>query len=358
VLTSGNGNFSLGKLSCGATNTDGTTDCLLPVTATPTLLGPFSGTLKVTGQVGGSASFALSGTYAQSPVTRTSLGYVAASNCSGSTYSTATAITLTATLTANGPAPPVGSSDNITFYANNGTTNTAIGTVPVKNLGTTGSPVYGATLTYTFSTPGTYTLTAVYSGDSYFKTSTGTAASTVTSSAPTFTITPVTYMQSTVTRGQTALYSFNVNQNVYSGTISFVVTGLPANSSYVLSPASITASGCSATSTVALSILTTAVPAGFASVGGSGHGPWSLGCLAAGVGLALLIGLHRRRIGSRLSQVFMAVALLIATSGLVACSANTVNAPPTTPVGSYTLTVTATGSAGGTSTIPFPLTVN
>jgi hypothetical protein len=363
VLTAGITNFSLGTATC-TTNTDSTTDCTLPITATPTVLGPFSGTLKVTSAMGGTSNFSLSGTYAQSPVTRTSLSYVAASSCSGTTYSTNTAVTLTATLTANGPAPPVGSSDNITFYANNGTTNTAIGTVPVKNLGSTSSPVYGATLTYTFSTPGTYTLTAVYSGDSYFKTSTGKAATTVTSSTPAYTLAPVSNMQSVVNAGQTALYSFNVGFNVYSGTVSFAVTGLPAYATYALSPTTIAGTGCSTPAgtpyVVSLNIYTQQQTVQVGGFGATGHGPWQLLSVAAGLGLALCIGLRRRRVHMPYGQLWMLLALLIASSGVLACGkgAGTV-LTPSTPSGTYTITVTPTSTAGtAPAPITFPLTVN
>lgn len=358
MLTAGANNFSLGTATCTYNNADTTTDCLLPVTATPSMLGGFSGTLQVSSKLGGVNNFTLSGTYAQSPNTRTSLTYVATSSCTGTTtYAAATPIVLTAVVTANGPAPPVGSADNITFYANG----VAIGTVAVSNLGTTSAPVYGANLTYTFTTPGTYTLSAVYSGDSYFKTSTGTSAATVTSAQPSFTIVPTVYSGPTVNGvptvapGETALYSFTVNQTVYSGTITFAVTGLPPNSSYSMSPpAGFTANGCSVINTVALSILTQAglkaTPAGF----GAGHGPWQMLCILAGLGLALLIGLRRRRIPMRYGQFWMALALLVAASGAVACSKSVGTVlQPATPTGSYTITVTPSASVG---TAPAPIT--
>lgn len=375
MLTSGANNFSLGTAKCGSTNTDGTTDCLLPITATPTALGPFTGTLKVTSQLGGVANFTLSGTYIQSPITRTTLSYLASVSCSGTTtYSTTTAVTLTANVIANGPAPPVGSADNITFYATNTATSavTNLGTVAVSNLGSTASPVYGATLSYTFATPATYTLTAVYSGDSYFKTSTGASTTTITSSLPSFTITPSPYSGPTtmvngvavptVAPGETALYSFYVNQNVYSGTITFTVTGLPANSTYSMSPSvGFTATGCSVTNTVALSILTqqgtTVQPAGF---GANGHGVWRIMSVLAGLGLALLIGLRRRRVAMRYGQIWMALALLLAATGTVACGKGVGTVlQPATPAGSYTIKVTAVPSVGtAPPSITFPLTVN
>ena len=359
MLTSGAGNFSLGTATC-VTNSDTTTDCTLPITATPTVLGQFTGYLKVTSALGGISSFYLSGVYAQSPVTRTSLSYVAASSCTGTTtYATSTPVTLTATLIANGPAPPVGSSDNITFYANNGTTNAVIGTVPVKNIGTVSSPLYGATLTYTFATPGAYTLSAVYSGDSYFKTSTGTANTSITSATPTFSTAAVPYAQATVVAGQTGLYSFTISQTVYTGTLSFACSGLPANSSCVFSPAAISATGCSVSNTVALSIITQqAVKVTPAGLGAGTHGRWQLLMVLTGFGLALVIGLRRRRVPLRHGQLWMMLALLLAASGAVACgkSVGTV-LQPATPSGSYTITVTTSSSTGATSSFTVPLTV-
>jgi hypothetical protein len=364
TLTTGATNFSLGTATC-VTNTDNTTDCTLPITATPTALGPFNGNLKVTSALGGISNFYLSGVYAQSPVTRTALTYTAGSSCTGTTtYSTSTPVTLTATVTANGPAPPVGTSDNITFFATNTATSvvTQLGTVAVTNLGTTSAPVYGATLSYTFTTPATYTLSAVYSGDSYFKTSTGKSTTTVTTSLPGFTITPTAYSGPTingvptVVPGETALFSFTVNQNVYTGTITFAVTGLPPNSSYSISPpAGFTAVGCSVTNTVALSIITQqgtkVTPAGF---GAGSRGPWQMLCVLAGLGFALLVGLRRRRIPMRFGQLWMALALLVAASGAVACgkSVGTV-LQPATPTGSYTITVTPSATVG---TAPAPIT--
>jgi hypothetical protein len=372
-LTSGASNFSLGTATC-TTNSDKTTDCLLPVTATPTVLGPFGGTLKVTSALGSTANFALSGTYAQSPVTRTALSYTASSSCTGTTtYSTNTAITLTATLVANGPAPPVGTNDNITFYATNTATNavTTLGTVAVSNLGTTASPVYGATLPYTFSTPGTYKLSATYSGDTYFKPSTGTDPTTITSSTPSFTVASTGYSGPTlngvptVAPGQTALFSLNIGLNVYSGTISFTVTGLPANSTYALTPNTIPATGCSTSASspdvVALSIITqqgtTVRTAGFDS---GGPGRWQVVCVLAGLGLALLIGLRRRRVAMRYGQIWMALALLIAATGTLACGKATGTVlQPATPAGSYTITVTPVSTVGtAPPAVQFPLIVN
>jgi hypothetical protein len=353
-LTAGPTNFSLGTATCTYNNADGTTDCLLPVTATPTILGAFTGTLQVTSKLGGVGTFALSGTYAQSPVTRTSLSYVAGVTCTGTTFSTTTPITLTAIITANGPNPPVGS-DSVTFYANNGTTNTAIGTVGVSNLGTASNPTYGATLTYTFASTGTYTLTSVYSGDTYFKTSTGTSPSTLMVAAPAYSMASTGLQQNTVVAGQTGLFSFNVSQVVYNGTITFAVSGLPVNSTYSLSPQSVSGTGCTTMNTVTLSILTqqktTVQPGGIGSTGGGG---WRVVSLLMGFGLALLVGLRRRKLPVLFGQIGFVLAMLLLAGSTVGCgkAVGTV-LQPATPSGMYTISVAATGTSG---TAPAPLT--
>jgi hypothetical protein len=362
VLTSGSPNFSLGTLTLLAKNADGTSDYLLPITATPTALGYFTGNLRVTSQSGGVGNFMLSGTFVQSPVTRTSLSYTAGVTCSGTTtYSTTTPITLTATIAANGPNPPTAAADTVTFFAKSGATNTQLGSpVQVVKVGS----AYTATTTYTFATPGTYTLTAVFSGDTYFHTSTGTAPSTIISSTPAYTLTPVSNMQSVINAGQTALYSFNVGLNVYSGTVSFAVTGLPAYATYALSPTTITGTGCSTPAAtpyvVSLNIYTQQKTVQVGGFGATGHGPWQLLSVVAGLGLALFIGLHRRRVPMPYGQFWMLLGLLIASSGVLACGkgAGTVLTPPT-PSGTYTITVTPTGTAGtAPAPITFPLTVN
>lgn len=353
TLTAGASNFSLGTAVCGAANSDGTTDCLLPITATPSALGLFTGTLQVASTVSGTASFPLSGTYVESPITRTSVSYVATGvTCTGtSTYSTTTPIVTTAKVVANGPNPPSGT---ITFYANGA----QIGTQSITNLGTTAIPAYGATLSYTFAAVGTYNITATYGGDNYFKPSTSSAA-TVTASNPTFTASTVNYQQNTVVAGQTGLYSFNLIQNVYNGTITLACSGLPANSSCSFSPTTVTAAGCSTSSTVALSINTqqgTKNGVATSSLGGPGRGPWAALGMIPGLLMALLIGLRRRRVPMRYGQLWMALALLLATSGTIACNGN-VQVVPATPSGSYNITVTATGTTGTVASFTVPLTV-
>ncbi len=342
TLTAGSTNFTLGTAACTA-NSDGTTDCLLPITATPSTLGAFTGTLQVKSTLGATASFPLSGTFVRTPATRTSVAVASTGStaCSGTTtYSTSAPLTLTATIISSGT--PTGT---VTFFANG----TQVG--PPQPVAANGT----ATLTNTFTTANTYSITATYSGDSYFTSSTSPGTSII-SSAPTFTTASVAAGQSTVVAGQTALYSFNLVQSVYAGSIAFTCSGLPANSSCSFSPATIVATGCSATNTVAMSIVTQqspqVIPASFSF---GARGAWSLLGILPGVFLATLIQLCRRRTSLRFAQFGMALALLLITSGLAACGSSTAIAP--TPSGTYTVTVTATGSAGSTAAFSVPLTV-
>ena len=146
VLTQTASNFTLGTANC-TLNSDTTEDCQVPVTAVAansTNLGAFSATLKVTSTLGGTNTFTLTGTHVQTPVTRTVVTVAASTSCTGATsYSTSTSITLTATITSTGT--PAGT---VQFYANS----VAIGP-PVAVSGGV------AKLTYTFTTPGTYTIT-------------------------------------------------------------------------------------------------------------------------------------------------------------------------------------------------------
>ena len=351
TLTAGASIFSLGTQSC-TTNSDLTTDCLLPITVTPAVLGPFTGTLQIQSQLNGTSTFPLTGNFIQSPVTRTVTSTANSNSSCGSSnsYSTTAPVTLIASLIANGPSAPTGS---VIFYANGVALAPTTG-VAVSNIGTANAPVYGATLAYTFTTPATYAITAVYSGNSYFKTSTSGTAVAV-AALPAFSAAAISYQQSTVAPGQTALYSFTVNQTVYTGNIVFSASGLPANSTVVFSPATIAANGCSITNTIAVSILTQQGAAtSVSSFGLGGHGPW--GALA-GLVMALLVGLRGRRAPLRYRQLWMVLALLIASSGAIACG-NSVVAKQATPAGTYSITITATGSTGTPSSFTVPLTVN
>jgi hypothetical protein len=364
TITTGSSIFTVGTAAC-TTNSDNTVDCLVPITAAPTVLGPFSGTLQVTSAAGATASFPLSGDYVSSPNTRTTAAVVGAgASCSGVglTYVTGTAVTLSANVISSGA--PTGT---VQFYANGNP-------IPAASTGQSITN-NAATLSYAFPTAGTYTITAVYSGDSYYLTSTS-APVTVTIAAPSFTVgqsalasggttqpgcPPGTVGQCTVAPGQTALYSFTVS-GAYGGTISFACSGLPAETSCSFSPVgsspaagTVTTLPCTSQQNFALSILTqapvVAMPAGV----GLGRGRWGMfTCMLCALSGLLMM---RKRQRKAMLRIALMVLLLAGSTGLVACGGGAKTSPGT-PTGSYTVTVTATGSVGNvTSTVTVPLIV-
>ena len=88
---------------------------------------------------------------------------------------------------------------------------------------------------------------------------THTASITLVVTAPDFTLTAAPASQ-TIVVGGTASYTASISPlNGYTGTVSFIVSGLPAGTSAVFTPASVTASG---TSTLAIATTLGTTPAG------------------------------------------------------------------------------------------------
>jgi hypothetical protein len=329
TLTTNASNFSIGADSC-TENSDNTTDCTLPLTATPTQTtsGAFSSTLHIVSAQGLTADIPLTGFL--------ELNQVASSTTlSLSTNDTnpATSVTITAAVSGATTSAPV--AGTVTFY-NNGT-----------QIGTT-QPVANGTAAIQYIFPaGTYSITATYSGSQFFFPSTSTA-NPVTSVIPTFTITP---LQSTVTvaQGQTAANGLTlITAGGYAGTVTFACSGLPANTSCLFSPSSATVGAGGAT--VALSILT--VGPGSSAVRplalpGSRGGQVIFACLP---GAALLLLIMRRRPNGKLPVTLLLLTVLIGgTAFLSGCSSGTKTAP-STATGTSTLTITATGTPNVVST--------
>lgn len=339
TLTAGASNFSLGASTC-TTNSDNTQDCFLNVTATPPAVpGAFNATLQVKSKNGGIASFPLGGIYVVSPVTRVGITVASAgTSCNGSVLSTNTQQALTATIFSTASPTGAGPTGTVTFSVNG----TQVGT-PQTVAGNN-----QATLIYSFANAGTYSITAAYSGDSYFKPSTTTTSVTV---IPIFS---VSTQESSVVAGGTALYGLQLTPSVYTGSITFACQGLPAYATCVFSPNTLTAPACPTTNTVALSIYTqqaTSVnPTSLA-----GRGRWMPVSLLFGFGLATLLTLRRRRFASRLGAVGLMLAMLLAAIGTTGCGNG--KSSLATPEGTYTITVTATGTAGMAASVPVTLIV-
>jgi Bacterial Ig-like domain (group 3) len=329
TLTTNPANFSIGAATCTA-NSDNTTDCTLPLTATPTQTtsGAFSSTLHIASALGMTADIPLTGTL--------DLNQVASSTVltlSSNDTNPVAPVTITAVVSSTTTSVPI--TGTVTFY-NNG-----------KQIGTTQTIVKGqASIQYTFPA-GTYSITATYGGSQFFLSSTSTA-NPVTSVIPAFTITP---LKSTVTvaQGQTAANSIAlISSGNYAGTVAFACSGLPANATCLFNPSPVAVGAGGAT--VALSILTSG-PGSSAvrplALPGSHGGQVIFACLP---GAALLLLITRRRTNGKLSISLLLLTVLIGgTAFLSGCSGGTKTAP-STATGTSTLTITATGTPNVVST--------
>jgi hypothetical protein len=327
VLTTNPTNFSIGAAIC-TPNSDDTQDCLLPITATPQQLtsGPFSSTLVITSSMGLTSTVTLSG----------NLNLVQAASSTSLAFSTTTANPATpVTITANISSPTASASSitgTVIFY-NNGV---QIGTTQTVSNGT-------AAIMYTFPA-GMASITATYSG-SQAVTGSSSTATTITSAIPTFTIAP---MQQTLTvvQGNLVTTSFTLaTAGGYAGTVTFACSGLPANTSCIFNPASVTL-GASA-SVESLSILTTGTNSAAVrplAVPGSHRGGQVLFAFIPGAAL-LLLSVRRRFKGMLPVSLLLLTVLMGSTAFLSGCNNNSMAAAtPVTPAGTSTVTITATGT--------------
>jgi len=320
-LTTSTYNFSLGTPAC-TTNSDTTVDCTIAVTATPIAKGAFSSNLQVTSTKGKTGNFTLSGNLVLDQ--KASTTSVALST---NTTNPVTAVTITATVTNTFNSPNTGS---VEFYSSDGTTTTDLGTGTLSGG--------QASISKTFAT-GSYTVWAVYAGNLFLFPSTAQPVA-LQSVIPTFIVTP-TLGSTSVGQGQTAVNAFKVTTvGSYSGTLTFACSGLPANSSCTFSPASLTV-GTDAYNTETVNIVTSGSLSASAEHNApfSKHGATMLAVLLPGAAV-LVFGLRRRKYAAWFA---LAVLAVLASAGVTGCNSATTKAL-LTPAGSYTVTVTATGT--------------
>jgi Bacterial Ig-like domain (group 3)/Chitobiase/beta-hexosaminidase C-terminal domain/FG-GAP-like repeat/Fn3 associated len=248
-------------------------------------------------------------------------------------------ITLTATVTGDNPTGTVAFSSG----------SLSLGT------GTLTSGV--ATLQTSFATAGSYIITASYSGDTNNLASTSSTI-TVVVAAPSFAVTSNPASQS-ISPGQSATFTFTVTPaDGYTGTVDFVCGTLPSEATCSFNQSAVViTSGATGSSTLTIS---TAAPT--TSRNEIPLGPWSASstlALAGIVGLAFAPGKMRR--WNRTIRALLCIALLGALwLPLMGCGGGGGGKTMVggTPAGSYTVSVTASDSAGGaTTTAQITLTV-
>ncbi len=235
-------------------------------------------------------------------------------------------ITLTATLTQPivNPNEPTG---GVSFYANG----SLIGTATIASTGV-------ATLTTSELPVGTDAITAVYSGDTHFNGANAKVSVSVTALAPDFTI-AASPSGLTLIQGQTGVVTLNLAANTtFAGTVTFTCTGTPGESTCSVNPGTVgLTAGQNATATV---VVATSAKGGTYQASLDGRWKKTAGGLSV-AGLLLLLWPRRHRLPRMLSVIAL-MTLGIGTAAISGCSGS---GNPGTPVGSTTLTVTATSGS-------------
>lgn len=279
-----------------------------------------------------------------------------------SDFLTLTSIAATTTTTLTSSAGTATQGTNITFTAGV-TPVTATGTISFMDgsatLGTanlnSGSAVYATA----GLAVGSHTITAMYSGDAN-----NTAS---TSSASMVTITPATYQLSAnpttmnIAQGGTGSTTITVAPTgAYNGTVALSCAGLPANSTCVFAPVSVTFNGTSgaASQTIALTIATNvSTTALLRPYNNSSAGDRRI--LFASFFLlpgALLMNLGRKKHFARLvTLVLVSGGVFLSFSGCSNSAPSQQTKGPVTPAGTSMVTVSSSSS----SSVPsLSLTVN
>jgi hypothetical protein len=244
-------------------------------------------------------------------------------------------VTLTATVTSTIGGTPTGS---VTFY--DGTTQ--LGSPTLDNTGT-------ATLSVSFLTAGSHSITAKYNGDTNFNTITSTA---MTETVQDFSLAiggggsgsgSGTVLSTSVLPGGVATYQIQLsptNGTTFPSGITLTLSGLPAGATYTITPSSIAAG--SAAQTVTVSVQTPGPVAGL-RVPGTRSPIFALAMLLPMFGMV-----HpRRAAASRRKRIALVLCLLLAVGilGMGACGgggSGFMNQAPQT----YTMQLNATTIGG------------
>jgi hypothetical protein len=151
-------------------------------------------------------------------------------------------------------------------------------------------------------------------------------------------------------------------QNNYSGTVSLSCGGLPANTTCTFTPPTVALAGDGKAMTSQLTVTTHSGTASLIKVGPLGIAAAAIFWLP-GVLLGGYLGLQRKKFQKKkpnalllLSLVAAVAGMLSMTSGLTGCGGSGSSGTPSVPVGTYTVSITATAGSQMQST-PFTLTI-
>jgi hypothetical protein len=235
-------------------------------------------------------------------------------------------VTLTAKVSSSEPTP----TGKVTFTSGS----TTLGTVAL----TGGSAAY---TTSSFTTVGTQTITASYSGDANTQASSATLSQVINAA---FALAPGGTTTLTVQSGQTVSAPINVTGAAgFSGQVTFACSGLPNNASCSFSPATIMVSGTPAVPT-SLSV-NTAAGTTMSQLKEDGGGRIRTAAYGLGLASLALFWPVRRRKAARLWAMLICT-VAFATLGLNGCSGGGgSNDPAKTAPGTYNFTITASSGS-------------
>jgi len=273
-------------------------------------------------------------------------------SASGSGQLTITPAGSTATIAQTAPLPATvgaGIGVPITLKATVASAVVGLSTVPTGTvqfyngavaLGSPSTITAGAaTLTTTFTTVQTASITAVYSGDANFTATTSAVfTESVIAQGLAVTATPTTL---TITRGTvaSATITFTPTGN-YQGTATYSCSGLPAFSSCIFTPTTLTFTGNNAVQTSALQIYTIAPYAA--------PSPAKSGLLWIPAMLLVTLLIFRRSKLAPATRALLLAVMACAAFGIMGCG----NGAYWTPAGADTVTVNVTAAAAPGSSSP------
>jgi sugar lactone lactonase YvrE len=251
------------------------------------------------------------------------------------------------TVTTNSPSIGPGQSATLTATVTPAVLGSPGGTVTFFN-GTTplGSPVTltsgTAQLVVSNLASGANSISAMYSGDTNFLTSSGSLSGGITVASLGFTMSASPASQTGVP-GTAFAYNVTVTPTygTFPGTVSFAASGLPPGATASFTPSTVAATA--GQTTIGVAIVTTSKTSSLKTLPVGGR----LAPVAFALLLLPLAGTRRmrrqgQRFGRFLCLLLLALAGVVATTALTGCGASVFH--PTTPL-TYTITITATSGA-------------
>ena len=211
-----------------------------------------------------------------------------------------------------------------------------------------------ATYTTSSLTAGSHTINAVYGGDANFAGSQSMLTQTITTPGFSLSANPTTL---TIQQGQTGQAKITLTSTGGdSGTFTFACGGLPEFAACIFNPTSLTVDGSNASVSTTMTIITQRNGYGMVTrlspktqISG---GDTALMCWLPACCLGFVLCWQRKRLTSPTKGVLWMLVLIAGVAGLTACGGT-----PGTPVGSSTITITATsGSISQSTTVNVTVT--